>query len=77
MISMPDELLEQIDAHASALGETRSGFLQRVAEREMEEADGRMRDEVRDLLDQIASLEPGDDAGVDAAQLIREDRHSR
>ena len=32
MISIPDKLLERLDARAKAQGETRSGFLQRIAE---------------------------------------------
>ena len=53
MISISDELLERIDARAKALGETRSGFLQRLAERELEVADARGREEVEELLEQI------------------------
>jgi HicB-like antitoxin of HicAB toxin-antitoxin system len=76
MISIPDRLLERLDAHAEAARETRSGFLQRVAERELEAADRRRREEVKDLMEQISALEPGDDPGVDVVQLIREDRES-
>ena len=36
MISIPDNLLERLDAQARANRETRSGFLQRVAERELD-----------------------------------------
>ena len=35
MISIPDDLLERLDAQARADRETRSGFLQRLAEREL------------------------------------------
>ncbi len=72
MISIPDSLLDRLDAQARASRETRSGFLRRLAERELESADSRMRDEVVRLLDLIGPL----DLGVDAAQLIREDRES-
>jgi HicB_like antitoxin of bacterial toxin-antitoxin system len=72
MISIPDSLLERLDAQARASRETRSGFLQRLAERELESADSHRRDEVVRLLDLIGPL----DLGVDAAQLIREDRES-
>jgi hypothetical protein len=72
MISISDDLLGRLDAQARANQETRSGFLQRLAERELEEADGRMGDEVDRLLDKIGPL----DLGGDAAQLIREDRES-
>ena len=72
MISISDDLLERLDAQARANRETRSGFLQRLAERELEQADGRIRDEVDRLLDKIGPL----DLGGDAARLIREDRES-
>ena len=72
MISIPDPLLERIDREADAAGETRSGFLQRVAEREVEVSEGRMREEFERLLEKIGPL----DLGGDAARLIREDRES-
>lgn len=72
MISIPDSLLERLDAHVEAARETRSGFLQRLAEREIDLADARTRDELDSLLN---SLEI-DLGGVSAAQLIREDRES-
>jgi hypothetical protein len=70
MISMPDPLLERIDAHAGASGETRSGFLQRIAEQELGNDRGRRRKEFEELLGPPVPL------GGDAAQLIREDRES-
>jgi oligoribonuclease (3'-5' exoribonuclease) len=73
MISIPDKLLERLDAHVEATHETRSGFLQRVAERELDQADAGTRDELDRLLDE---LDPIDFGGVSAAQLIREDRES-
>lgn len=73
MISIPDNLLERLDAQARANRETRSGFLQRLAERELETADSHMRDEVERLLSEIGPVDLG---GVSAAQLIREDRES-
>jgi len=73
LVSIPDLLLERVDAHARAGGETRSGFLQRLAEREIEAVDSHVRDEVGRLLDEI---EPIDLGGISAAQLIREDRES-
>jgi hypothetical protein len=72
MISIPDQLLERLDAQARANRETRSGFLQRLAEREVEEAEGQMREEVERLLALIGPI----DLGVSPAQLIREDRES-
>lgn len=37
-ISLPEDTLERIDAHAESQGLTRSGFLARAAERELEAA---------------------------------------
>jgi metal-responsive CopG/Arc/MetJ family transcriptional regulator len=73
MISIPDKLLERLDARARETSETRSGFLQRIAERELERAECHDREEIERLLDQI---QPIDFGGVSAAQLIREDRES-
>lgn len=72
MISIPDDLLERLDAQAQANRETRSGYLRRLVERELEPADRHTRDEVERLLDRIGPL----DLGGDAAQLIREDRET-
>lgn len=72
MISIPDALLERIDAHVAAAGETRSGFLQRLAEAELDADDARRRRRIEDLLVRIGPV----DLGGDAAQLIREDRES-
>ncbi|HYH53308.1 MAG TPA: type II toxin-antitoxin system HicB family antitoxin [Solirubrobacterales bacterium] len=76
MISIPDKLLERLDARAKEAGETRSGFLQRLAEREIQGAEERRGEEIRRLLDQIRALPAGEKADVDAAQLVREDRES-
>ena len=70
MISIPDSLLERLDAQARANRETRSGFLQRLVERELDSESARRRKEFEDLLGPPIDLE------VDAAQLIREDRES-
>jgi metal-responsive CopG/Arc/MetJ family transcriptional regulator len=72
MISIPDQLLEQIDEHARAIRETRSGFLQRLAERELAAAKSDQRAEIERLLDSLNLEIPGGDA----ARLIREDRES-
>jgi hypothetical protein len=70
MISIPDDLLERLDAQARARGETRSGFLRRLTERELSErADGR-RKQLEDLLGPPVHM------GGDAAKLVREDRES-
>jgi metal-responsive CopG/Arc/MetJ family transcriptional regulator len=72
MISIPDSLLERMDAQASAAGETRSGFLQRLAERELDLVQRHDDDEVERLLDSL-NIDLG---GADIAQVIREDRES-
>jgi len=73
MISIPDDLLARLDAKAEANRETRSGFLQRLAKRELEIAHGTEREEIEALLAQ--ALVP-EGLGGDAARLIREDRES-
>jgi hypothetical protein len=70
MISIPDPLLERIDAHASAGGETRSGFLRRLAELELSGRGDTRRKQLEDLLGPPLNM------GGDAARLIREDRES-
>ncbi|HEX7244298.1 MAG TPA: type II toxin-antitoxin system HicB family antitoxin [Solirubrobacterales bacterium] len=73
MISIPDNLLERLDAQARVNRETRSGFLQRLAEGELEADATRRRQEIEDLLDRATVV---DGMGGDAARLIREDRES-
>lgn len=70
MISIPDDLLERLDLQARANRETRSGFLQRLAERELDAERSRKRRELEDLLGPPVPL------GGNAARLIREDRES-
>jgi hypothetical protein len=72
MISIPDKLLQRLDSRAQANGETRSGFLQRLAVQEIEKEKAQERKDLEELLDKIGTL----DLGGNAAQLIREDRHS-
>lgn len=77
MISIPDALLERLDARAKAAGETRSGLLQRLAEREVQAAEERRRGEVNRLWDQVRIEPPADDPEAwDVVRLIREDRES-
>jgi hypothetical protein len=77
MISIPDKLLERLDLRAKEVGETRSGFLQRLAERELEAGEERRREEIKRLLDQVRIELPADDPEAwDVARLIREDRDS-
>ena len=72
MVSIPDKLLERIDAYVRASRETRSGFLQRLAERELTTANARRREEIEELLGKVMleGLEG------DVTKLIREDRES-
>ena len=70
MISIPDPLLERVDAYVSSAGETRSGFLQRLAEQELARDRERRRKEFEELLGPPVPL------SIDPAQLIREDRES-
>jgi hypothetical protein len=72
MISIPDTLLERLDGRAREAGETRSGLLQRLAERELAERSGREDQEVGQMLDTL-NLDFG---GRDIVQLIKEDRES-
>lgn len=71
MISMPDVLLHRLDAQARANRETRSGFLRRLAERELDGNEDHRRAEIERLLDLATAP-----MGGDAAKLIREDRES-
>ena len=71
MISIPDDLLERLDAHARANRETRSGFLQRLAERSWSRDAERRDEKFEELLDPLYI-----DLGGRRAQLIREDRES-
>lgn len=71
MISISDNLLERLDAQARANRETRSGFLQRLVERELDADERSRREEVERLLDLATAP-----MGGDAARLIREDRES-
>lgn len=71
MISMPDDLLERLDAQARANRETRSGLLRRLAERELESSRSQERKELEELLDKATAP-----MGGEAARLIREDRES-
>ncbi len=71
MISIPDDLLDRLDAQARANRETRSGFLRRIAERELAASRSREREELEELLGKATAP-----MGGEAAKLIREDRES-
>jgi CopG-like RHH_1 or ribbon-helix-helix domain, RHH_5 len=77
MISIPDKLLERLDFRAKEAGETRSGFLQRLVEREVESAEERRREEIDRLWDRIRIEVPADDPFEgDVVRAIRADRES-
>jgi hypothetical protein len=71
LISVPDRLLRRVDDAASRAGESRSGFLQRIAEREVAESSARVRKELEDLFELLAP------AGGESGRWIREDRDHR
>jgi hypothetical protein len=72
LISLPDDLLSRIDEYAKRGAESRSGFLQRLAESEIAADNARRTKEFEALLG--PPLPPGD--GPTGAQMIREERDS-
>jgi hypothetical protein len=77
MISIPDKLLERLDLRAKEVGESRSGFLQHLVEREVEASERRRREEINRLWDEVRIEIPADKPELlDVVQLIREDRES-
>jgi hypothetical protein len=70
MVSLPDELLERIDARVRMRHATRSGFLRELAERELTSDEEREWEEIEELLGEPVPL------GGDAALLIKQDRRS-
>lgn len=75
LISMPDELLGEVDARAKVLRQTRSEYLRRLAEADLEDQ-LRRRSEVKRLLGLILADSEGMEPMPDAARMIREDRES-
>lgn len=78
LVSLPDDLLKRIDARAKALGESRSGYVRQLAERDLPSEEQR-RNEVKRLMGLIranAEREERAEPMPDAAQLIREGRES-
>jgi len=69
MISIPDKLLERLDDHLKATGESRSGFLRRLAEAEIRTNEAEERRHFEDLLRKATAP-----MGGDAVRMIREDR---
>jgi hypothetical protein len=77
MISIPDKLLERLDRRAKEVGETRSGLLQHLAERELKAGEQRRREELKRLWEEVRIEVPADRPELlDVAQVIREDRES-
>lgn len=77
MISIPDKLLERLDRRAKEVGESRSGFLQNLVEREVDAGEQRRRAEIERLWDEVRIEVPADRPELlDVAQVIREDRES-
>jgi hypothetical protein len=72
LISMPEELLRQLDDAAQRRGESRSGFIQRIAEHEIVESNAQLRKELEELLEP-----PLDLGGRTAAELVRKGRDTR
>ncbi len=77
MISIPDKLLGRLDRRAKQVGETRSGLLQRLAERELDDQERERRKVVKRLMGEIEDTFTDDEPRFDVARLIREDRDSR
>jgi metal-responsive CopG/Arc/MetJ family transcriptional regulator len=77
LLSIPDSLLEEIDAQAKVLGETRSGYLRQLAEEDLEDLADRQAEVKRlmALIHEDAATYP--EPMRDAAEMIREDRDSR
>jgi metal-responsive CopG/Arc/MetJ family transcriptional regulator len=74
MVSIPDDLLERIDAGAAERGESRSAFLQEAARMRLGEPDP----DLEAALAQMQALAAGIPADVPPAHvLIRQDRDSR
>jgi metal-responsive CopG/Arc/MetJ family transcriptional regulator len=71
MISLPDSLLERIDAHARARRMSRSAFLRQAAERLLAADDDVRRARIRELL-----ADPVHHEG-DSVEYVRQLRRSR
>jgi metal-responsive CopG/Arc/MetJ family transcriptional regulator len=77
MISIPDELLARVDARAKSVGESRSGFLQRLAEHELRDEERLRRNEVQRLMRNVEATFGENETPFDVVELIREDREAR
>lgn len=70
MVSIPDELLSDIDAEAKRRRTTRSGFLQEAARGEI----GLLRRDRQEILDELDTLGDAWSGPVGASELVRADR---
>jgi oligoribonuclease (3'-5' exoribonuclease) len=73
LISMPEDLLRQLDEAAQTRGETRSGFIQRITEHEIVESNAQLRKELEELF----ASHSVDLGGNSAAELVRQGRDHR
>lgn len=69
MVSMPDELLAEVDAEAERLGSTRSAVLRGHAEAAIQRRRKKRAEAIRELL-----AESNVSHGGDVAQLVKEGR---
>jgi hypothetical protein len=76
LISIPDDLLRELDLRVENLGETRSGYLQGLVESDFAERERQGREKAIRILDEIKAEFSPHEKPIDAAQLIREDRES-
>jgi hypothetical protein len=76
LVSIPDDLLGEIDLRAKDLGESRSGYLRKLAEADLEDVEARGREEAKRLMDLIRAEFHEGEPPIDAAKMIREDRES-
>lgn len=76
LVSIPEELLREIDFRANELGESRSGYLRRLAEEDVEKAEQRNREKAKRIMDSIRAEFRDDEPPIDAAKMVREDRES-
>ncbi|HEY2716067.1 MAG TPA: hypothetical protein VGI73_07590 [Solirubrobacterales bacterium] len=76
LVSMPDELLRQIDQRSKELGETRSGYLRGLVEADIEDDERRGREKAKRIMDSIRAEFRENEPPIDVAKMIREDRES-
>ncbi len=70
MVSMPDELLAEVDGEAERLGSTRSAVLRGFAEAAIQRRRGARAEAVAELIRDHAA----DHGGGDVARLVKEGR---